>query len=771
VNVNKLFPRLTLSVKLAVAFVVIAAVPLTVVATMATGGAVRQLRERARTTLEFDLELAALGVTRSLRESEQHLTFLVDAFGRSLLVGDTTAGDRSSAAALVSTFLSSDSSAILRARVVDAAGDVLLDVGPLAPSTPGPDAGGGTDLYLALADEFGPNEVQRFMPVELLDPDRGTEGGLVLLPAVAVLRAVRDDDGFLLGIAVVEASAAALFSGLEVNSPELPGVTGLVDEQGFLLYHTRWKSDWKSLLGRRQGSSLEAEFGTELASGMRSGVPGTIRGPGHTLVSYRSIDLGPPAPRLTLYRTIPLGAIDASAWDFLRLTTFIGFAILVVVLGASVVAARQLSKPIYRLRTAARRLAAGGSPAPVDVHTNDELEDLAADFGTMARTLDNQRSRLEALVEDRTRDLSSTRAQLSEVVANATDAIIGLDDEECVTLWNQGAASLFGYSEQEALSKGIDELIGMNDPELEHEKQYIRQAVREDGGVGGLRTRRRNRAGEMIPVSLTQSRILNDDRVVGSSLVIRDYRLQSRLEEQMRRSERVAAVSIMAAGLAHEINNPLAILRNRIELMQREISHEDRLERFRKDLNVLGQHVERIRGLTSDLLSFAREDGDEPSPVALDDVVGRTVRLLDKVFRTKGVDLETIFADHLPPVHGSEKALETVFVNLLLNAGQATPPGGRVAVEVRNGERNGMILGEVRDTGPGVPPELRSRIFEPFFTTKADNEGTGLGLVVCRTIVERHGGRIRLAEAPGGGSRFIVELPASPISHDTSQAV
>jgi signal transduction histidine kinase len=259
---------------------------------------------------------------------------------------------------------------------------------------------------------------------------------------------------------------------------------------------------------------------------------------------------------------------------------------------------------------------------------------------------------------------------------------------------------------------------------------------------------------------VTQSRILNGEHeVVGSSLVIRDRRAQNRLEEQMRRSERLAAVSIMAAGLAHEINNPLAILGNRIELMERELGRTDRVDRFRKDLGVLGTHVERIRGLTTDLLAFAREDGDERTCIMLPDVVDRVVRLLGKTFRAKGLELEFTTRGKIPAVNGQENAIETVFVNLLLNAAQATTPGGKVTIELQ-AQGTEWVACEVRDTGPGVPKQLKARIFEPFFTTKGDEGGTGLGLAVCRTIVERHRGTIRVESDDAGGC-FVVEFPTT----------
>ncbi len=227
----------------------------------------------------------------------------------------------------------------------------------------------------------------------------------------------------------------------------------------------------------------------------------------------------------------------------------------------------------------------------------------------------------------------------------------------------------------------------------------------------------------------------------------------------MRRSERLSTVSVMAAGLAHEINNPLAILGNRIEIMEREAKTHIDVDRIRKDLAVLGEHVERIRTLTTDLLAFAREEGDDSEALDLGALLERMVRLLERTVRTQGVDIELEIDEGIPTIPANVKAIETVFVNLIMNAGQATPSGGSITVTAAWRPDKDVVVGKVRDTGPGVPQDLRGRIFEPFFTTKAERGGTGLGLTVCRTVVERHGGTIGLDSSPNGGTCFVVELP------------
>ena len=146
-------------------------------------------------------------------------------------------------------------------------------------------------------------------------------------------------------------------------------------------------------------------------------------------------------------------------------------------------------------------------------------------------------------------------------------------------------------------------------------------------------------------------------------------------------------------------------------------------------------------------------------PFALDEMAFRLVRLLKQTFSSRSIDLAVVTGDQLSQPQGREKAIEAVCMNLLLNAADATPPGGSVTLEVRNAESSEAVDLEVRDTGAGIPSELHHRIFEPFYTTKTEGRGTGLGLAVCRNIVERHGGRIEVHSPKGGGSRFVVTLP------------
>ncbi|MEE9472087.1 MAG: ATP-binding protein, partial [Gemmatimonadota bacterium] len=252
-----------------------------------------------------------------------------------------------------------------------------------------------------------------------------------------------------------------------------------------------------------------------------------------------------------------------------------------------------------------------------------------------------------------------------------------------------------------------------------------------------------------------------DGRPHGMSLILRDARMQERLEEQLRRSERLAAVSVMAAGLAHEVNNPLAIVANRIECMEEELRDGVDASVLMADVQVLREHTQRLQSVTRDLLRFTREYDEEPHPVDVTVVCRRVCRLLDRSLAARGMNLEVSADPVLPAVTGSEPALETVCMNLLLNAAEAMPDGGSISVRTRLADGEHAVEIIVEDSGPGIPAGLREKVFEPFFTTKEKQNGLGLGLglALCRSIVERHEGRIWVEEGESSGCRFVVSIP------------
>jgi PAS domain S-box-containing protein len=753
VNLNKLFPRLTIRSKLTIAFVLLAGFPLVFVAAFATRVKIQQLRETAVGSLGHDLEISRAQVEQALREAEENIAFLARAFLAPALY-DPTDAQLAAAGRAVTGFMQHKQS-LYQVKLIDADGRILLVSSADGATLPG--NGQPSGMYYAYRAQTLQPGGQLLLPVELNSPH-----GITTLPAVAIVMALWDPTGSFRGVVAGEAYASILFAGLEAGTPHLPGVTGLVDQEGFFLYHSERKRDWASLLAMRADVDLQHEFRPDLAASIMSGGVGTLSGDGSIVacapLSLTSYGTGP----LFLYRSVALATVEGPIRSFMRWVALVGLVLGGCVLGLAMLASNQFTMPIYRVREAMRHLAAGGTPLGLEIPTNDEFEDLATEFSGMATSLVRYRHHLEDLVTERTRALHEKYSELASVLAHSAEAIIGLDAARQIRVWNTGAEALLGYTAGEAVGRNVDDLLCLRNPEARQEAALLKRRLAEHGAIAQFRTNRVHRDGHSVPVSLTESIIRDEhDVLLGYSLILRDATAEDRLEEQMRRSERLAAASVMATALAHEVNSPLAIIGNRIECMEREVRSRCPECLLQGDLTVLHEHTERLIDVTRDLLCLAGDDTGVMGPVDLSGVAERTARLVEQTFSARNVSLQVQAADDLPSFSGNEKALETVCLNLLLNAVAATPQGGTVTVETRLAREGTELELEVRDTGPGIPEELRERIFEPFFTTKgAGGGGTGLGLCVCRTVVERHGGQIRVEDNDGQGSRFIVAIPA-----------
>ena len=234
------------------------------------------------------------------------------------------------------------------------------------------------------------------------------------------------------------------------------------------------------------------------------------------------------------------------------------------------------------------------------------------------------------------------------------------------------------------------------------------------------------------------------------------------------RSEKMASVGRLAAGIAHEIGNPLTSIVGLVELVEDgDLEPEEQREFLRR----VRKETERIHHIIRDLLDFARDDA-RPDELAetcdLVEVVEDAVRLVGPQKDLRQVTLERRFPEDCPPARGSSARLAQVVLNLLLNAADAIDGEGTIRLEVTSEPAgaegaDAWIELVVHDSGPGIDAEVREQIFEPFVTTKPTGEGTGLGLAVCHAIVEQYGGTLDADNAPEGGARFVVRLPAVPV--------
>jgi PAS domain S-box-containing protein len=265
----------------------------------------------------------------------------------------------------------------------------------------------------------------------------------------------------------------------------------------------------------------------------------------------------------------------------------------------------------------------------------------------------------------------------------------------------------------------------------------------------------RHRDGFALPVEVASHGIRGDDGELELVLaIVNDLSEKRLLDQQLVQSGKLAAIGQLAAGVAHEINNPLfAILALTEFLIKDSIAGTKQYER----LELIQQTGLEIKEIVRALLDFARENADERHVVSLEDVIRSTVDLIRRTNAHKGVELVDTYDGSDALVNASANQLKQVFLNLTANARQAMPNGGTIRVDMRRAGNS--VITTVSDDGPGIEPEVLERIFDPFFTTKRDTGGTGLGLSVSLGIAEMHGGSLTAASEPGHGATFVLRLP------------
>lgn len=248
-----------------------------------------------------------------------------------------------------------------------------------------------------------------------------------------------------------------------------------------------------------------------------------------------------------------------------------------------------------------------------------------------------------------------------------------------------------------------------------------------------------------IAVAIENARLYEGEKMAAMQL--------RNLQQQLLQSERMAALGEMSAKIAHEVNNPLGIIKNYLLLIRR--TADEKPDAI-KHVGVVEQEIDRIAGIVRQLLDFHRPKPPVFNRVNLKSVILDVLELMDRPLSSNGIEVVTTIAPDLPDILGTSDNLKQVFLNLVINARDAMPEGGRLEIAAR--VENDLVRIAVCDTGPGIAPEIQSRIFDPFFTTKEPGQGTGLGLSVCYGIIKYHNGSISFRNTEHGGC-FEIHLP------------
>jgi len=369
-----------------------------------------------------------------------------------------------------------------------------------------------------------------------------------------------------------------------------------------------------------------------------------------------------------------------------------------------------------------------------------------------------------------TRELLDSISFQRRLIDSSMDGILGCDRSGAVITFNRALEQMLGVSRYEVLGR---RRVGAFF--AEEDLRTLEKDLGEDryGGPGRLslyETQIRTPDGQTIPVQVSVTEILEREVRDGLVFFLRDLRDIRRLEREMAdqakilHQDKMMSLGRLAASVVHEINNPLSGILNYARLMKRVLARgrltEDQLEKFRGYLDLVESETGRCSGIVSSLLSFSRRSRPEFTNVDVGELVDRAVLLSRHKLELQEIDLEVDAPGDLPPVQGDPNQLQQCLINLIFNAIDAMPDGGRLAIRAAQDPGKGALILTVEDTGSGIDTASQPHIFEPFFTTKQEGYGVGLGLSTVYGIVERHHGTVEVESRPGGGrTRFTIRLP------------
>jgi two-component system nitrogen regulation sensor histidine kinase GlnL len=347
-----------------------------------------------------------------------------------------------------------------------------------------------------------------------------------------------------------------------------------------------------------------------------------------------------------------------------------------------------------------------------------------------------------------------------QILTGLEDGVITVDREGKISYFNEAAEVLTELSSSQALQKTVSQLFKRESWLSELVKKSRPPRQESTRGEGDLVTR----WGRKVPVSLMASPLQDrHGNFLGSILVLRDLKHRRELEEDLKRADRLAMVGTLAAGLAHEIRNPLGGIKGAAQLLKRSLDRDSALLEY---ADIMIREVDRVDKLIEQLLDLSRPAKLELAALNIHEILADVLLLQAQAPEERKTKVKKQFDPSLPPIRGDRAQLTQVFVNLVKNACEAMTGGGTLTVttrvetdfHIRDQEtgRNKLIWVDIQDDGAGINDEDLPHIFSPFFSTK--HNGTGLGLALCYRIIKEHGGLIRVDSAPGMGTTFKVSL-------------
>ena len=634
-----------------------------------------------------------------------------------------------------------------------------------------------------------------------------------LKPMIRYAAPVYDKDGRKKGIIILNVFASYFFKEILEEDSLKSKKTFLINQDGFYLRHPDSSKEWGEPQNLNTGKNILKDYPKEIVSQILSGAPGTIEFQDE-IILYARISLNEDNKDYLIYVDSYLKSeIFESVTIFKKIfSIFILFSLLIVFI-ISTLAAIHITKPIKELSLKVRKIEAGDLHQQVEIKTGDEIERLGNSFNQMVNAISRREHDLKIINQK----LKNSEEKHKSLIDHAVDAIISIDHKGIIILFNPAASKLFGYKEEEVVGMNILKLMPFNYREkhteglkrfVETEKAKILGKVLELDGLA--------KSGEQIPISVSiwaqkggnkylftailrdarEGRRKREEAETRSQELANAYkkteRAYSKLKEtqsQLLQSEKMASIGQLAAGIAHEINNPIGFINSNLSVLSgygQDIKKLiDKYEKLREsnnqkkswqeldeliekiDLKFLLDDIEnlikesqegteRVKKIVSDLRDFSHIDEAELKYTDINKGLESTLNIVWNEIKYKAEVIKEY--GELPEILCYPMQLNQVFMNILVNAAQAIEKKGKIKIVTRD-LNNGSIEICISDTGVGINKENLGKIFDPFFTTKEVGKGTGLGLSMAYGIIKKNGGSIKVESAVGKGTTFIITLP------------
>lgn len=384
--------------------------------------------------------------------------------------------------------------------------------------------------------------------------------------------------------------------------------------------------------------------------------------------------------------------------------------------------------------------------------SSDDLDLLETLSGYLGIAIEN--GSLYRSLQRKVADYERLKEFSENIVESINVGILAADLDDRVESWNARMEQLTGLSREAAQGGRLADLLPA--PLVERLSWTRGEAAVHHFDKITLPSSTRSTGRDSVVNIATAPLVSRDGEQIGRLIIFDDITERADLEKRLVQADKLSSIGLLAAGVAHEVNTPLAVISTYAQMLAKQVADDEQKSRM---LDKIAKQTFRASEIVNSLLNFSRTSTTEVGRVDLNRLITETVSLVDHQLQKAGIQMKLDLASSLNAVDGNSGKLQQVLLNLIINARDAMEPGGKL--EISSVNEGSLVAVDIADTGHGIAPEHLARIYDPFFTTKGAKKGTGLGLSITYGIVQEHGGTIEVFSRPQGGSRFRIEIPVS----------